>query len=140
MIHPGPGGQIMNGNGRVVNRSEYHHSIPSGSTIGFGTVLDFECSQMPGISQQAQQTNEWTKQQVPGTSQQSQRTNKGTEIRAVTDTIQLQCPMRPNYGNEGREIILRVNHFRLTIPGGNIYYYNVDIHPDNCSRKFNRYI
>ncbi|KAI1709334.1 piwi domain-containing protein [Ditylenchus destructor] len=53
---------------------------------------------------------------------------------------QFQCPKRPNHGVEGRAIVLRANHFKVTIPGGTIHYYNVDIQPDKCPRKVNREI
>uniref|UniRef100_A0A915DE13 PAZ domain-containing protein n=1 Tax=Ditylenchus dipsaci TaxID=166011 RepID=A0A915DE13_9BILA len=53
---------------------------------------------------------------------------------------QFQCPKRPNHGIEGRAIVLRANHFKVTIPGGTIHYYNIDIQPDKCPRKVNREI
>lgn len=49
-----------------------------------------------------------------------------------------QCPRRPNHGVEGRSIVLRANHFKVSIPGGTIHYYNIDIQPDKCPRKVNR--
>uniref|UniRef100_A0A914BUJ2 Protein argonaute-1 n=1 Tax=Acrobeloides nanus TaxID=290746 RepID=A0A914BUJ2_9BILA len=54
--------------------------------------------------------------------------------------IQFQCPKRPNHGVEGRAIVLRANHFKVSIPGGTIQYYQVDIQPDKCPRKVNREI
>ncbi|KAH7725206.1 argonaute 2 [Aphelenchoides avenae] len=53
---------------------------------------------------------------------------------------QFQCPKRPNHGAEGRAIVLRANHFKVSMPGGVIQYYNIDIQPDKCPRKVNREI
>jgi eukaryotic translation initiation factor 2C len=53
---------------------------------------------------------------------------------------QFQCPRRPNQGMEGRAILLRANHFKVSIPGGQIHYYNIDVQPDKCPRKVNRFI
>lgn len=53
---------------------------------------------------------------------------------------QFQCPKRPNHGNDGRPIALRANHFQVSIPGGTIHHYQIDIQPDKCPRKVNRFI
>lgn len=50
-----------------------------------------------------------------------------------------QCPRRPNHGIEGRSIVLRANHFAVRIPGGNIQHYSVDVQPDKCPRRVNRF-
>lgn len=52
---------------------------------------------------------------------------------------QFQCPRRPNHGVEGRAILLRANHFAVRIPGGTIQHYQVDVQPDKCPRRVNRY-
>ena len=48
------------------------------------------------------------------------------------------CPRRPNIGREGRAILLRANHFQITMPRGYIHHYHVSISPDKCPRKVNR--
>jgi N-terminal domain of argonaute len=49
-----------------------------------------------------------------------------------------QSPLRPNFGTEGRMIVLRVNHFQVQIPKGFIHHYDVSIHPEKCPRRVNR--
>eukprot|EP00094_Tigriopus_californicus_P002468 TCALIF_02385-PA protein Name:"Similar to Ago2 Protein argonaute-2 (Mus musculus)" AED:0.07 eAED:0.07 QI:0/0/0/0.5/1/1/2/0/1061 len=48
------------------------------------------------------------------------------------------CPRRPNLGRDGRPILLRANHFQITMPRGFISHYHVSIQPDKCPRKVNR--
>ena len=48
------------------------------------------------------------------------------------------CPRRPNIGREGRAILLRANHFQITMPRGYIHHYHIAISPDKCPRKVNR--
>ncbi|XP_023230699.1 protein argonaute-1-like [Centruroides sculpturatus] len=48
------------------------------------------------------------------------------------------CPRRPNIGTEGRVIILRANHFQISMPRGYLHHYDVTITPDKCPRKVNR--
>ncbi|OQR70150.1 protein argonaute-2-like [Tropilaelaps mercedesae] len=50
------------------------------------------------------------------------------------------CPRRPNVGTEGRPIMLRANHFQITMPRGYLHHYDVTITPDKCPRKVNREI
>ncbi|XP_021965366.1 protein argonaute-2 isoform X2 [Folsomia candida] len=50
------------------------------------------------------------------------------------------CPRRPNLGHEGRPIILKANHFQISMPRGFIHHYDVSIQPDKCPRKVNREI
>jgi eukaryotic translation initiation factor 2C len=49
-------------------------------------------------------------------------------------------PRRPNLGREGQPIILRANHFEITLPRGYLHHYAVTILPDKCPRKVNREI
>lgn len=49
-------------------------------------------------------------------------------------------PKRPNFGVSGRTIMLRANHFQITIPRGFLHHYDVSITPDKCPRKINREI
>src|SRR5947209_1695865 len=49
-----------------------------------------------------------------------------------------QCPKRLDYGTEGKEILLRANHFKVSTIGGTIFHYYIDIQPDKCPRKVNR--
>jgi len=48
------------------------------------------------------------------------------------------CPRRPNLGREGRLIMLRANHFQISMPRGYIHHYLINIQPDKCPRKVNR--
>ncbi len=48
------------------------------------------------------------------------------------------CPRRPNLGREGRPIMLKANHFQITMPRGYMHHYDVSIQPDKCPRKVNR--
>lgn len=47
----------------------------------------------------------------------------------------LTCPRRPNLGHEGRPIMLRANHFQISMPRGFVHHYDVNIQPDKCPRK-----
>jgi len=51
-----------------------------------------------------------------------------------------QCPSRPDYGSEGRQIALKVNHFQVKIPKGFIHHYDVAIFPEKCPRRVNRLV
>ncbi|XP_064488840.1 protein argonaute-2-like isoform X1 [Ornithodoros turicata] len=53
---------------------------------------------------------------------------------------QFVCPRRPNVGTEGRPIMLRANHFQISMPRGYLHHYDVTITPDKCPRKVNREI
>ncbi|KAE8750333.1 Argonaute 1 [Frankliniella occidentalis] len=50
------------------------------------------------------------------------------------------CPRRPNLGRDGRTILLRANHFQVTMPRGFVHHYDINIQPDKCPRKVNREI
>ncbi|XP_034314005.1 protein argonaute-2-like isoform X3 [Crassostrea angulata] len=50
------------------------------------------------------------------------------------------CPPRPNYGTEGKPILLRANHFQVRIPKGVLHHYDISIVPDKCPRRVNREI
>uniref|UniRef100_A0A8D8XNS7 Protein argonaute-1 n=1 Tax=Cacopsylla melanoneura TaxID=428564 RepID=A0A8D8XNS7_9HEMI len=50
------------------------------------------------------------------------------------------CPRRPNLGREGRPIVLRANHFQISMPRGFVHHYEIQIQPDKCPRKVNREI
>lgn len=50
------------------------------------------------------------------------------------------CPRRPNLGREGRPIVLRANHFQISMPRGFVHHYDINIQPDKCPRKVNREI
>ncbi|KAK6618088.1 Protein argonaute-2 [Polyplax serrata] len=50
------------------------------------------------------------------------------------------CPRRPNLGREGRPIVLRANHFQISMPRGYVHHYDINIQPDKCPRKVNREI
>ncbi|CAG0893618.1 unnamed protein product [Darwinula stevensoni] len=58
----------------------------------------------------------------------------------ATDLPTFVCPRRPNLGKEGRPIVLRANHFQISMPSGYIHHYDVSIQPDKCPRKVNREI
>lgn len=50
------------------------------------------------------------------------------------------APRRPNHGVEGRPIVLRANHFQVRIPGGIIQHYEINVSPEKCPRRVNRYV
>merc|ERR1740128_372709 len=56
------------------------------------------------------------------------------------DAPLFNCPRRPNLGREGRSIVLRANHFQISMPRGFIHHYHVSIVPDKCPRRVNREI
>merc|ERR1740128_423504 len=56
------------------------------------------------------------------------------------DAPVFNCPRRPNLGREGRAILLRANHFQISMPRGFIHHYHVSIVPDKCPRRVNREI
>ena len=49
-------------------------------------------------------------------------------------------PPRPGFGTKGRPIQLRTNHFKIDLPRGNIYHYDVSIQPGKCPRQINRQV
>ncbi|KAF7632951.1 hypothetical protein Mgra_00007654 [Meloidogyne graminicola] len=63
-----------------------------------------------------------------------------SQLALPQSTVQFQCPQRPNHGTEGRPILLRANHFKVTNSGGYVHFYAVEIQPDKCPRKVNREI
>ena len=61
-----------------------------------------------------------------------------TPQAAAPELPMFVCPRRPNLGREGRPIMLRANHFQISIPRGYIHHYDISIQPDKCPRKVNR--
>lgn len=59
---------------------------------------------------------------------------------AAADLPIFTCPRRPNLGREGRPIVLRANHFQISMPRGYVHHYDINIQPDKCPRKVNREI
>lgn len=59
---------------------------------------------------------------------------------APPDLPVFTCPRRPNLGREGRPIVLRANHFQISMPRGFVHHYDINIQPDKCPRKVNREI
>jgi hypothetical protein len=54
---------------------------------------------------------------------------------APPDLPVFTCPRRPNLGREGRPIVLRANHFQISMPRGFVHHYDINIQPDKCPRK-----
>lgn len=48
-------------------------------------------------------------------------------------------PRRPGYGTMGKPIKLLANCFQVEIPKMDVYLYEVDIKPDKCPRRVNRW-
>lgn len=61
-----------------------------------------------------------------------------TPQAAAPELPMFVCPRRPNLGREGRPIMLRANHFQISMPRGYIHHYDISIQPDKCPRKVNR--
>lgn len=79
----------------------------------------------------------------PGTPSTGVSSGAGT-VALVSPTVApppdlpiLTCPRRPNLGHEGRPIMLRANHFQISMPRGFVHHYDVTIQPDKCPRKVN---
>lgn len=49
-------------------------------------------------------------------------------------------PSRPDFGTMGRTIKLQANFFEMEIPKLEVYHYDIDIKPDKCPRRVNRYV
>lgn len=49
-------------------------------------------------------------------------------------------PPRPDFGTSGRTIKLQANFFEMDIPKIDIYHYELDIKPEKCPRRVNRYL
>lgn len=49
-------------------------------------------------------------------------------------------PSRPDFGTMGRTIKLQANFFEMEIPKLEVYHYDIDIKPEKCPRRVNRYI
>jgi hypothetical protein len=110
----------------------------SGGIFGIDRSLTSESAMMFGAGEAAQSQ---IPIQQPGAqlSQQTQPPPAGSMPPIGPQLVQFQCLRRPNQGTEGRPILLRANHFKVSIPGGQIHYYNIDVQPDKCPRKVNRY-
>lgn len=54
--------------------------------------------------------------------------------------VEFQAPARPNTGQIGKPIWLRANYFKVSIPNGDIHHYDIDIKPDKCPRRVNRFV
>lgn len=48
-------------------------------------------------------------------------------------------PSRPDFGTMGRTIKLQANFFEMEIPKLEVYHYDIDIKPEKCPRRVNRY-
>ncbi|XP_072175930.1 protein argonaute-2-like [Diadema setosum] len=55
-----------------------------------------------------------------------------------TSTELVAMPRRPGFGQDGRPIALRANHFQVKIPPLDLYHYDVTITPEKCPRRINR--
>lgn len=49
------------------------------------------------------------------------------------------APRRPGMGTVGKPIKLLANYFEVEIPKMDVYHYEVDIKPDKCPRRVNRW-
>lgn len=49
-------------------------------------------------------------------------------------------PSRPDFGTMGRTIKLQANFFEMEIPKLEVYHYDIDIKPDKCPRRVNRWV
>ncbi len=49
----------------------------------------------------------------------------GSGSPPLSDTPTFVCPRRPNIGRDGRPILLRANHFQISMPRGFINHYQV---------------
>lgn len=58
----------------------------------------------------------------------------------INSPLNLSPPGRPNFGQIGRPIGLRANHFQVKIPSSTLHHYDVAIQPDKCPRRVNREI
>uniref|UniRef100_A0A3B4BJ88 Protein argonaute N-terminal domain-containing protein n=1 Tax=Periophthalmus magnuspinnatus TaxID=409849 RepID=A0A3B4BJ88_9GOBI len=61
------------------------------------------------------------------------------EVGAVGAQSLFSMPRRPGYGTMGKPIKLLANCFQVEIPKMDVYLYEVDIKPDKCPRRVNRY-
>uniref|UniRef100_A0A3B1JQZ7 Protein argonaute N-terminal domain-containing protein n=1 Tax=Astyanax mexicanus TaxID=7994 RepID=A0A3B1JQZ7_ASTMX len=64
----------------------------------------------------------------------------GLNPRAVGAAPLLSVPRRPGYGTMGKPIKLLANCFQVDIPKMDVYLYEVDIKPERCPRRVNRYL
>lgn len=60
-------------------------------------------------------------------------------VGAVGAQSLFSVPRRPGYGTMGKPIKLLANCFQVEIPKMDVYLYEVDIKPDKCPRRVNRY-
>lgn len=49
-------------------------------------------------------------------------------------------PSRPDFGTMGRTIKLQANFFEMEIPKLEVYHYDIDIKPEKCPRRVNRWV
>uniref|UniRef100_A0A8C2PPG5 Protein argonaute-1 n=1 Tax=Capra hircus TaxID=9925 RepID=A0A8C2PPG5_CAPHI len=60
-------------------------------------------------------------------------------IRRSEERYAFKPPPRPDFGTSGRTIKLQANFFEMDIPKIDIYHYELDIKPEKCPRRVNRY-
>ncbi|XP_029849129.3 protein argonaute-2 [Ixodes scapularis] len=89
------------------------------------------------------------KEPVPSTSPQTPHVDKQPGPGAETSTTsvcskalvpstassEVQLPPRPNYGTDGRCILLVSNYFNMTLPDGQLYHYDVEISKIGVERQ-----
>lgn len=56
----------------------------------------------------------------------------------LVNDVHFPPTIRPNFGEIGITIRLKVNFFEVQIPDKEIHHYDVEIYPDNCPRRVNR--
>lgn len=138
-------GVMIASNASPVNASVVGASGPIGSAVvalGNGTSkgnADSGTAQPPPTSTSSQQQQQTTASVQPsaaaGTIALNNTTQLNTDVMPIFDS-----PRRPNIGMEGRPIVLRANHFQISMPRGFLHHYEITITPDKCPRKINRQI
>ncbi|CAD7088325.1 unnamed protein product [Hermetia illucens] len=113
---------------------------PSQSQTSFDTLTS---PPAPGSSVNPTSVTSPSTQNVTGASAVASASALGVvsaTLPAQPELPVFTCPRRPNLGREGRPIVLRANHFQVTMPRGFVHHYDINIQPDKCPRKVNREI
>lgn len=100
--------------------------------------------QAPLSSSQMGMNNNQLVLQNPSMSLQSSSISSTTSGSGIMTMVHpptdLSPPPRPDFGQEGRPIKLRANHFAIRVPLMSIQHYDVNIQPDKCPKRVNREI
>ena len=113
-----------------------------GQGLGFGVGVGLGTMIQPNLSDHSTPAQTGSSSYSGGSSSGGSPPQQGSSPLSLTppranspDGPIFKCPRRPNLGREGRAIVLRANHFQISMPRGFIHHYQISIVPDKCPRR-----